>query len=482
MSSADIRDMLDLPSQQASPSSRQPPLKRQKTDGKKLDGIHRELHNLLGENTPAVTVIENKFKEKPNWMQKPSPWVWAKFKNQARSDGLEFSHWVRGTPTDDEYAFVKFNRPIDVPTYTDDEYNKVLADGGWTPQETKYLFDMCREYDLRWLVVQDRYEYQHEEDEPPSIRTLEDLKERYYNCCRKLMELRRESANTSWNAREQEVYNSMNFNKEKEIMRKQYLEKLLSRSPAEIAEEERLILEYRKLQESSKKLVQERKELLHLLESPQTSQSFAQFQTSQGLSQLAANILASDKNRRRKYMPEGATGAAQAGQRPGSAAPMGANGQAAVTVAAQASAHAHGHKLAAGQAARGSSVQSQTPAVSKAELIQNATAKKVARRVPPGEEPYYGVSFHDKLTPGVFLRSSKVGIMKPTVQAKISSVLSELGIATKLPMPTAKVCERYEQLQQAINVLLETKKQADKLEAEVKIEQAQKAGTSSAAI
>lgn len=65
------------------------------------------------------------------------------------------------------------------------------------------------------------------------------------------------------------------------------------------------------------------------------------------------------------------------------------------------------------------------------------------------------------------------------MQAKVQSVLAELAISAKLAMPTAKVCERYEALQQQITVLLDAKKQADKLEAEVKVLKAQKGGDES---
>lgn len=254
------------------------------------------------------------------------------------------------------------------------------VDTAWTPRETAYLLDLCKEYDLRWLVIQDRYEYEPEEKEPPSIRTLEDLKERYYFCCRKLMDLRREEGTVEWTARELELYNAMNFDKEKELFRKQYLERLLSRSPAEVAEEERLILEYRKLQESSKKLVQERHDLLRLLESPQTSSSFAQFQTSQGLSQLAANILANDKNRRRKTGPEAATeAAAQQTLQKGAAASHG-NSHGNAQHSQAAAAHSHDSKSA--QSANSPATATKT---SKADLAQSATAKRVAKRVPPGQ-------------------------------------------------------------------------------------------------
>ena len=33
------------------------------------------------------------------------------------------------------------------------------ADKDWTKEETDYLFDLVKEYDLRWHVISDRYDY-----------------------------------------------------------------------------------------------------------------------------------------------------------------------------------------------------------------------------------------------------------------------------------------------------------------------------------
>lgn len=34
-----------------------------------------------------------------------------------------------------------------------------LIDKEWTKEETDYLFDLVKEYDLRWQVIADRYNY-----------------------------------------------------------------------------------------------------------------------------------------------------------------------------------------------------------------------------------------------------------------------------------------------------------------------------------
>lgn len=42
----------------------------------------------------------------------------------------------------------------------------------WTKEETDQLFDLCERFDLRFIVIADRF---------PSSRTVEELKDRYYS-------------------------------------------------------------------------------------------------------------------------------------------------------------------------------------------------------------------------------------------------------------------------------------------------------------
>ena len=73
-----------------------------------------------------------------------------------------------------EYPFAKYNVQNQLYTYTQDEYTKFLSgehirvlgwrkltyeDKDWTKEETDYLFDLVRQYDQRFYVVADRYEY-----------------------------------------------------------------------------------------------------------------------------------------------------------------------------------------------------------------------------------------------------------------------------------------------------------------------------------
>jgi DNA methyltransferase 1-associated protein 1 len=43
--------------------------------------------------------------------------------------------------------------------YSQYEYDQHLEDSSWTPHETAYLFNLLREFDLRFIVVADRYAY-----------------------------------------------------------------------------------------------------------------------------------------------------------------------------------------------------------------------------------------------------------------------------------------------------------------------------------
>lgn len=472
-SSSDVRDVLELPKSSA---PRPPPTKKFKPEPKKLDGMQRELYSLLGENTPPIAVMDtNKFRDKPNWRQKATPWVWSNFKPSGRDDDLVLGHWVRGVAhaEDEDYAFSKFNITIDVPELDEADY-KAYKQKGWTFDETKYLFDLCRRYDVRWLVVHDRYEYpdskrqqeeekekenfneedepepkkedddvementdnaeekKKKEEEPKTGRGLEDLKERFYNVYKTLFKIRQDKGE-ELSPQEEDLVKQMNFSKEAEQKRKEHLERLLSRSPAEVAEEEALVMESRKLEAAAERMMNERQELLRLLDAPTSSSSIGQYQTSQGLSQLTNNLLSDKSKRRKEVTPSGV-----------SSGPLGNS--------------ANVQKVA--QAGNNKKAMSAGAAAVTATLQKKLSAK---------EEAAYGISYHEKLSSGVHFRSNKISTAKPTIQSKVNAILTELSLPARPIMPTARVCAKFESIQQSIGVLLEAKKQADKLDAEIKV-------------
>ncbi len=67
---------------------------------------------------------------------------------------------------------------VEIPNYTDMEYQQHLHDENWSRQETDYLFDMCKRFDLRFVVIQDRWDR-----DQFANRSVEDIKDRYYNIC-----------------------------------------------------------------------------------------------------------------------------------------------------------------------------------------------------------------------------------------------------------------------------------------------------------
>ena len=78
-----------------------------------------------------------------------------------------------------EYPYARFNTKLERVTYTDDEYERLLADRHWTRSDTDYLINLCHRLDLRWPVILDRYA-------PVPPRPLEQLQRRYYHCAHAL--------------------------------------------------------------------------------------------------------------------------------------------------------------------------------------------------------------------------------------------------------------------------------------------------------
>jgi DNA methyltransferase 1-associated protein 1 len=78
-------------------------------------------------------------------------------------------------------------------------------DDDWTKEETDYLWSLCADFDLRWIVIADRYEWEGKE------RTMEDLKDRYYGGVRKLLAGR--TPETLMTATQLEQYNSYKWDK-----------------------------------------------------------------------------------------------------------------------------------------------------------------------------------------------------------------------------------------------------------------------------
>lgn len=79
-------------------------------------------------------------------MKKVRRWEWAPFSNPARNDGAIFHHWKRVSDDSREYPFAKFNKQLNIPAYTLNEYNTHLRTNPtkWSKAQTDHLFDLAK--------------------------------------------------------------------------------------------------------------------------------------------------------------------------------------------------------------------------------------------------------------------------------------------------------------------------------------------------
>ncbi|KOO22767.1 DNA methyltransferase 1-associated protein 1-like protein [Chrysochromulina tobinii] len=193
-------------------------------------GMSREVFALLVQDAAAgketaVPLVPtapstDAFKERKT---RVTGWEHRKFTNAAREDGLVLRHWSKLTDKSTAYTFARFNKKCKILTYTDEEYDRHLTHPAWDRTETALLFDLCRRFDLRWPVIHDRF---------PEGRTMEQLKERYYEMCRLLLAARSASAadGTDYS---QHPLATFRYDAKHERERKSEFERLYARSEEE---------------------------------------------------------------------------------------------------------------------------------------------------------------------------------------------------------------------------------------------------------
>lgn len=235
----DAKDILGLPKnaiQIPQEKKSRPPKETQR----KPDGISREVYMLTGGVAPVMPSIDaSQLKKRPPSDEKVT-WQWLPFSNSARKDNLQLYHWVRvvnGVPPTGDYPFAKYNKFVDVVKYTDEEYEKHLTDPKWTKEETDILFDLCQRFDLRFVVIADRF---------PSPRTLEELKDRYYSVSRAILVARAPSpTDVAGHPLVKEPYNA-----QQETERKRALSMVLSQTKQQERKDAEVLAEAKRIQES----------------------------------------------------------------------------------------------------------------------------------------------------------------------------------------------------------------------------------------
>ena len=117
-------------------------------------------------------------------------WVWASFSSSARPDGAKFRHWVRAGVEYPDYPYARFDIHLDPITYTDQEYRRFLQHSLWTKAETDKLMELCQLLELRWAVIYDRWSDYAVDTHTDGVRRLEDLQHRYYTVAARILQSR----------------------------------------------------------------------------------------------------------------------------------------------------------------------------------------------------------------------------------------------------------------------------------------------------
>ena len=507
MTSNDVRDILSLPGrrapeQEAGPSRPRapPPLPGDARPRTRPEGITRELYALLGPNAPSLVMggggdaadaasqraFQPKFQRKAG--ARARRWVWTPFRNQARSDtatgeegaaaprGLVLHHWQpqpegaldakEEADAEDAEAeaqldatWAPFNTSSQVFHYSTEEYNQHLRDDDWTKDETDYLIDMCEEYDLRFIVIADRYEW------PGKTRSIEDLKSRYYTICRRL--IRSRISNEDLETRQSQLQ-AFTFDRQQEVERKRAVQQLLARTPEQLAEEEALYVEARRLEQNEAKFAREREELMRLLggwESLPNSTPSSVAAVGAGIvwpAETEGQAADAEAKRAKKRKTDLDPATAAALLPPGALKGV---DQKQLLFDAQ-------HCITRFQTDAHGALRLPYPHLVGTPSVQSLS-------VAPGGSS--GTKAEQTAHHGVFLRSTRMLGFRPNQFLRATQALAELHppIGPRLVFPTATNIEKWETLIGAVASSLEMKKQVDRVDAEYRIAQARLASLES---
>lgn len=454
----------------------------------RLSGISREVQALMGDSVPPVQIVEApKYKSKPTLASKffkPRHWEQVSFKHGARTDGLILKHWKRAVPSikppqtngdvemtqedqateqqfEEEFPMEKWDVRIRVPQFTDEQYETYFKSDDWSREETDYLMKLVSDYDLRWIVIADRYDPQDIPSSTNSVtdgievikqypaRTMEQLKLRYYEVAAQDLELR--IPKTNMTQAEFQLWEKMrNFDAKTETLRKATAEKLFERTKEDAEEERTLLEELYRITKNEEDFIAMRKDLYARLEAAPSLRRNERGEeqnivlSSAGLSDLLNRLFAKDRAFKRRVIP---------------------NGEASSS--AQASNDLKGRQPS--QIHRRDTLE--TPTAEKKGSISQPVVKQLSQ----ADEEKYGVTHAapgERLTSGVSFRHEKINRIttaKSQVQTqKINAALTELEIPARLSMPTEKVCKEFERLVGQIQLLLDARKTLARVSEEIK--------------
>ncbi|GAA6032693.1 hypothetical protein JCM8097_000745 [Rhodosporidiobolus ruineniae] len=464
--SRDVRDIMQLgPAPSAagpSMSMQPPPAKRSGPPGPpqpRMAGIARELYALIGDNAPTLALaqpVKPKFKERIRRDKPTAQWRFVGFSNPSRGAGmpdkadeddenrarkkLVLKHWVKDLPPNfvegaPDHKFAKFNTSSQPFEYTDDEYAMWLKADDWSKAETDHLFELAHRYDLRFIVMADRWELSSE-------RGVDALKNRYYSICRMLAANRPgpkpadEAEKEKLDKARVDSVQQFHFDMNRELERKAYLRSLLERTPAQIAEEDFLYVESRRIEQNYHKIAAERAELLHLLAGREGVGVPAGAGMQVGVGGGAKGVAGG--------MVGGVPGLPVKKQK-GPGWEVGGPGIG----------------LPDGWAGEGSK-RKQTAAEDAAMCIERHPAPSVSAP-------------KSNMWPSMTIRSSRLAPVKSSLAQKVAAALAELGQTTSLVMPTKANLARLDELQASLGQMVELKKAVDRVQGEIRLVRKKKA-------
>ncbi|KAJ3232938.1 DNA methyltransferase 1-associated protein 1 [Chytriomyces hyalinus] len=152
---------------------------------------------------------------------------------RVRSDGLVLRHWA---PCDSAHTAQEAASADLSLTYSDSEYDSLLASPEWSRADTDLLIQLAQDFNHNFIVVHDRFE----SADGTTSRSVEDLKERYCHIASKIIPLRTAATGAPFDA------SIFTFNKDRETQRKKNLEALHARSVEAVQEEEMLFYELKR--------------------------------------------------------------------------------------------------------------------------------------------------------------------------------------------------------------------------------------------
>ncbi|CAI8503764.1 unnamed protein product [Hanseniaspora opuntiae] len=380
---------------------------------------------------------------------------------------------------------LKKDNPEEEPNEVDEEdLKKEFPEPDYTEQantlidqKLKYLtfeiaqqiLDLAKIYDLKWIVIQDRFNVENQEELDKEL-SVSEIRYIFYKSCLIYFQ---------HNGR-YEMNDLLNFSLQKDLNRKHNLEKLFNRSAAEVAEEEALILEARKFEVTSKKIKEERDSIVKLLDYPKTATNFIpeQFLSAAGFSQLYKNLMkmrSSSLNKNVALYPENPWqkqfSKFKSQKRKIDSDTNDTNNEASPLAKKHNSLESdkvnesNSKKLISALSKRAGE-QKVYQANSKNEMIY-----ELVNNLTDFEKDKMHLEVNSDMytSSGIMLNSNKLVTNKASVENKVDNLLKELGLPTKPIMNTTNVIKGYNTLNSVLLECINIKQSMDKLAAEEKI-------------